>query len=144
MFGSGGSKGKSKVQLVFNDVVIGSSYDANGNNQGGRLKRTIVSVGGYYGGQYTIDLPTKTTLKNALKKNLLTGVVLVVDDNTGFVLNAAKAHVEDAADAVRGVENTIVGQEVRYNMAGQQITTPQRGVNIMRAADGRVRKVLVR
>lgn len=144
MFGSGGSKGKSKVQLVFNDVVIGSSYDADGNNQGGRLKRTIVSVGGYYGGQYTIDLPTKTTLKNALKKNLLTGVVLVVDDNTGFVLNAAKARVEDVADAVRGVENTVVGQEVRYNMAGQQITTPQRGVNIMRTADGRVRKVLVR
>ena len=144
MFGSGGSKGKSKVQLVFNDVVIGSSYDENGNNQGGRLKRTIVSVGGYYGGQYTIDLPTKTTLKNALKKNLLTGVVLVVDDNTGFVLNAAKARVEDVADAVRGVENSVVGQEVRYNMAGQQIATPQRGVNIMRTADGRVRKVLVR
>ncbi|MBP5514809.1 MAG: hypothetical protein J6Y04_08560 [Bacteroidaceae bacterium] len=144
MFGAGGSRGTSSVSLVFNDVVIGSSYDANGINQGNHLKRTVVSVGGSYGGQYTIALPTKAALKNALKKNLLTGVVLVVDDNTGFILNAAKAHVEDTADAVRGVENTVVGQEVRYNMAGQQITTPQRGVNIMRTADGRIRKVLVR
>ena len=143
MFGAGGTYGKSSVKLVFNDVVIGSSYDSDGNNQGNRLKRTIISVGSLYGGEYTIDQPSKASLRNALKKDRLTGVVLVVDDNTGFILNAAKAHVE-APDAVRGVENTIMGQDVRYNMAGQQITAPQRGVNILRGVDGQIRKVLVK
>ena len=32
----------------------------------------------------------------------------------------------------------------RYNLNGQQITTPQRGVNILRMSDGTVRKVLVK
>ncbi len=50
--------------------------------------------------------------------------------------------------AIEGIEDlaapTTTTTESIYTLGGQQISTPQRGVNIVRATDGTTRKVLVR
>lgn len=143
-FCSGGKYGKSSVALTFNDVVIGSSY-ASGRNKGETLEGyEDVVTGSVYHGSYTITTPTKTTLKNAIKKHLVDAIVLVVDDETGEVLNAAKSRVS-AADAIVDVAHTARNMvSARYNAAGQVISAPQRGLNIVRMTDGTVRKIMVK
>lgn len=144
-FGSGGKYGSSSTALTFNDVVVSSSYNTSGVNQG----PTITPDEGYFAGSayrmpYILNAPTKATVKNVVKKELVTAIVLVVDKETGYILNAAKAHVE-APDAIRDITSQATDSlSARYNMAGQAISSPQRGINIVRMADGSVRKVLVK
>ena len=93
---------------------------------------------------YTLNGAAKTAVKSVMKKNLVTANVLVVSNATGEILNAGKAHVEmpDAIASVANSEN--VHTAARYNAAGQAISQPQRGLNIVRMSDGTVRKVLVK
>ena len=144
-FGKGGNYGSSQVYLTFNDVVVGSSYDTNGNNLGPQWKKTDgYAAGDLRSASYNVSLPTKATLKAALRKDLLTPVVLVVDRETGFVLNAAKTRI-GTANAVRDIlPASTQSLSGRYNLSGQSIAAPQRGVNLLRMSDGTVRKVLVR
>ena len=144
-FCSGGKYGQSSVFLVFNDVVIGSSYSAKMTNQGQTVTGSEVEIGAIYNASYTIASPTKTTIKDAIKKNLVTAAVLVVDNATGEVLNAGKAHVASYdPNAVGVIPTTESHVSQRYNAAGQAIGAPQRGLNIVRMSDGTVRKVLVK
>ncbi len=81
------------------------------------------------------------------------GVLLAGKRNThwGFVDNenlAANKDLEDMVTTIGGIscketEESPV-QALRYNINGQQITTPQKGVNIIRYSDGKTRKVLVK
>ena len=56
------------------------------------------------------------------------------DDPTGIV--------EEEAEA--GTEKTAAVEIARYNMNGQRITTPQKGVNIIRYSDGQMKKVFIK
>ena len=56
------------------------------------------------------------------------------DDPTGIVEVEAEA----------GTERTAAVEVARYNLNGQHITTPQKGVNIIRYSDGTMKKVLVK
>ena len=143
-FGSNGKYGTNPVGLIFNDVVIGSSYNTNGANIGQNVDGEDYDAGSVFEGSYKITQPSKATLKNALHKDLITAAVLVVDDETGFILNAAKTRVAMPDAIVDVIPTTANGLSTRYNMAGQVITTPQRGVNIIKMADGSVRKVMVK
>ena len=53
---------------------------------------------------------------------------------------------------VEGIENSVQGvvsdeevkEKERYNVSGQEISSPQKGLNIVRYSDGSVRKVAVK
>ncbi|MBQ9363958.1 MAG: hypothetical protein IJT97_11180, partial [Bacteroidaceae bacterium] len=45
---------------------------------------------------------------------------------------------------VKTIDNNSVTIIERYTISGQRITTPQKGVNILRMSDGSVKKVLVK
>ena len=93
IFCKGGKYGQSTVKnYVFNDVAVGTSYNQNGVNQ-------APALGTMTGGEkrkvsYTLSLPTKATLRTALKKSTATiYVVALVIDKDGTIANAAKTEV---------------------------------------------------
>lgn len=146
IFCSGGKYGKSNVTgWTFNDVAIATSYNASGVNQ-------VEALGSLSAGEkgevsYTLALPTKATLRNAVKKGTVYVVAIVVDAD-GNVVNAAKREVGDIDD-ITGIGSTA-GETANlttptfYSLGGTMLSAPQRGINIVRMGDGTVRKVAVK
>ena len=59
--------------------------------------------------------------------------------------NMFKNIVEGIENAVKSVETDAQAEEtVRYNVGGQRISTPQKGLNIVKMSDGTIRKVVVK
>lgn len=140
IFCKGGKYGSSSVKnYVFNDVAIGTSYNSN--------KNQLPALGTLTGGQkhevsFTLSMPTKSALRTALKKGTVYVVALVVDDN-GHIANAFKRKVgETEVDAVETIHTNVNGTAASYSLSGTQLTSPQRGISIVRQSDGTVRKVI--
>ena len=145
-FCRGGIYGSSSVYLVFNDVMIGSSYTTAGANQAPALTGEVV-VGSMDKATYTVPMPTKATLKEAIHLDEVYAVALVIAAD-GTIANAARAKVTGYNPGT-GIATTAPAsgssaEAVRYNLAGQRIETPQQGLNIVRHADGTTTKVLVK
>jgi hypothetical protein len=87
-------------------------------------------------------MPTKATLKAAIDKDKVYAVVLVVDDATGEILNAAKTKVVGEETGIKATHIQSAADSF-YTIDGRRLTAPQRGVNIVRNADGSTRKVVV-
>jgi hypothetical protein len=140
IFTSGGKYGTSSVKnWIFNDVAIGTSY-VNGINQVGTL-------GSMTGGEvrkvtYTLAMPTKATLREALNKGVVYVVALVIDSD-GRIANAAKRQVVDESEftGVNAVSTHTSTKAGVYSLGGTQLSTLQRGINIVRMSDGTIRKV---
>ena len=140
-FVSGGQYGKSTITgWTFNDVAIGSSY-ANYVNQATPLEN--LTAGQDETNTFTIAMPTKTTLKNAIDKSKVTLVAIVVDGD-GTITNAAKCVIE-APSAIGAIMTNDTQEPVaRYSLDGRQLNGRQKGLNIIRMADGRVVKTVVK
>ncbi|MBP5346658.1 MAG: hypothetical protein J6Y99_10645 [Bacteroidales bacterium] len=88
-FANGGKYGSSLIQgWKFNDVALSSSYVGQVN----QVADLTFSTGGKQSVQYELSLPTKTALKQALRKGTLYVVALVIAPD-GTIANAAKAAV---------------------------------------------------
>ncbi|MCQ2266277.1 MAG: hypothetical protein MJZ40_01025 [Bacteroidaceae bacterium] len=91
-FCKGGKYAQSTVTLVYDDVLLTSSW-----NSGGSVNRapafSTTATGAIEQSNYTLTIPTKTTLKAALKYDQLyvTAFVLKAD---GTVANAVRCKVE--------------------------------------------------
>ena len=84
-------------------------------------------------------------LVNALRYDLITANVFVLDDK-GVVANAAKVRVVDPTD-VKELDVKPAGnlrEVARYTLDGRMITTPQKGINIVKLSDGSTIKVNVK
>ena len=140
-FGNGGVNGGSSFFWIFNDVAIGSYYE------GGKYEKSIGSIGNRETKTVTatVEMPTKAVLVNALRYDLITANVFVLDDK-GVVANAAKVRVVDPTD-VKELDVKPAGnlrEVARYTLDGRMITTPQKGINIVRLSDGSTIKVNVK
>ncbi len=153
IFCSGGEYGKSSVYIPFNDVVVSSSRTPfvitgdyitdTGHNQvpkleAGDTNETKVA-------KFSIPLPAQSTaLYKAIDRNKVNVIAYVMDSN-GTVLNSVKAKVNRNPNAISGITVSDSNVEVaRYNAAGQQIATPQKGINIVKYSNGTSRKVIVK
>ena len=144
IFCSGGKYGSNSIKgYVFNDVAIGSSFK-NGVNQ-------VEALGALTAEEtrevsYTLAMPTKATLRTALKKSTASVyvVALVVDKSTGRIANAAKRLVGEEINAGVSTVKANTGITTNYSLNGTKLTAPQRGINIVRQADGTVRKVVIK
>lgn len=98
-FCKGGKYAQSSVFLEFNDVMIGSSWpsakDANMVNP-----FSTATAGEKVTTAYTLTLPSKTLLKNAIKRDMLyvTAFVLKAD---GTIANAARCKV--GGEVIQGI-----------------------------------------
>lgn len=58
---------------------------------------------------------------------------------------AIRVHFDNGADAIEAVSADMVAEGATYfTIDGRQLSAPQRGINLMRQADGTVRKILVK
>ncbi|MBQ9669585.1 MAG: leucine-rich repeat protein [Prevotella sp.] len=57
--------------------------------------------------------------------------------------NKFKMIVEQEVNAVESVETDAKAEETeRYNVSGQRISTPQKGLNVVKMSDGTTRKIM--
>lgn len=79
-------------------------------------------------------------------KNDLSVVVLVIDNNTHSIVNAARCVVKPyTATAIETPKAKAERVEVaRFNLTGRRLAAPEPGVNIVKYSDGTVQKVFVR
>ena len=72
--------------------------------------------------------------------------VLLINIKTGHIENAAKCSISPAntteISSVSEGQNSVV-ETARYTLDGRRITTPQKGINIVKYSDGRVCKEVV-
>lgn len=132
-------KGSSYYE-TYNDVLISSSY-VNNNN---KATLSTLVANGTVSSEYTLKMPTKRTLKEAIKHDQVYVVALLLDKKTGAIVNAGRARVTGSTgieDVTTGSEATVVA---RYNVNGVQIAAPVKGINIVKMSDGTTRKVLVK
>lgn len=145
ILGKGGDKGSSYIQWDFMDVLIGSSY-RNTTNQAAPITLTANET---TTASYEVAMPTKAALKNALKATgrKVAAIAIIIDKQTGQVVNAGKSYNITAATGIQGVTGNVKADAVevaRYNAAGQRIEAPVKGLNIVKMSDGRTMKVIVK
>lgn len=140
-FGKDGVNGGSSFFWDFNDVAIGTYYE------GGKYEMSLGNIGNHESKTVTatVTMPTKAALLAALRYDLITANVFVLDGN-GVVANAAKTKVVDLTNIQEvGVKSSGDLREVaRYTLDGRMITTPQKGINIVRLSDGSTIKINVK
>lgn len=141
-----GTNGKANVSgLKFNDVALASSYVSD-ENEVAPIKNISSAEGATR--EYTLSLPTNATLKNAIKPHLVFAIALLIDPADGSIVNAAKVPVagygSSETTGIASVTKNDSGITTRYALDGRQLSTPQKGINIIRQADGTTRKVFVR
>lgn len=144
-FCKNGKYGQSYVFLTFNDVMIGSSYDEDGNNLAADISEKA-NAGTKISASHKVAMPVKASLKNAINNDKVYAVAFVLTSD-GNIANAAKAKVE--GDNTNGIENAVssvldLKETARYNAAGQKISVPQKGLNIIKLSNGKTIKINVR
>lgn len=142
-FCQGGELGTDKVNIIFNDVMIASSW----NKDGKLLTDAIPSAceaGSTAQSSYTLTLPTNSMLLKALDYDALYLTVLVIDAK-GRIANAGRTKVEvPALDGISAPATIADTDEASYDLLGRRVATPTKGVTLRRDANGNVRKMIVR
>ena len=128
---------KSLVDYKFHNVVVAAAGVEKG--VAGSIPAPIVSGTPKQHSQ-RIDMGEMKLIQD---KDDLSLVVFLLNTTTGRIVNAEKVKVTGAPSGLREV-GTVMGERSLYNMQGQRIESLQRGVNILRHADGRTEKILVK
>lgn len=127
----------------FNDVMIASSYSGSTN----KADDVELTEGQTTTGTYTMTMPTRKVLKNAINKELVWVVALVIDAESGEVVNAAKGTITADPTGINDITadaDTNSAVVARYTANGQQISAPVKGLNILKLANGKTVKVMVK
>ena len=91
------------------------------------------------------DPDDHVTVLDLIKDKNLKVVAYVVNKLTGEVLNANEVALADYdATGIQTISNQTNSVSARYNAAGQLITTPQKGLNIIKLSTGKTVKVIVK
>ena len=145
IFAEGGKFGQSYVEnWIFDDVAIASSY-SNGQN---RIATQTLEAGVEKEVSLVIPMPIKQTLRDALLIDQIYVAAMLIDANTGRIVNSSKQKVVIGDFDPTGIRTAQFGatatEVARYTADGRQIAAPQRGLNIVRMSDGTTRKVIVK
>lgn len=128
-FCKGGKYAQSSVTLVFNDVMIGSSWPSATKDNA--VEPFPLTAAGYkVGTSYTLSLPTKTALKNALLKDQIYVTAMVIKAD-GMIANAARCRVltQEEAAGVSSV-TTEVENAALYDLQGRKVNAAAHGIFI--------------
>ena len=89
----------------------------------------------------TLDISGNSIIQD---KDRLTLVALLLNNNNGFVINAAQCAIDDFdPSAVRTVVTDHIPAPACYNLQGIRQTQPSKGLYIQQGQDGKFRKILV-
>ena len=142
-WGKNGVYGQSAVKgVVYEDVaraVIGTTF----NGTPGMIP-TDLAANAEYKATISCELPVEVSNWSNAK-----AVVMLVDNNTGMIVNAAVAKFVDVKVGIEDISSSasVVKTEF-FTLGGAAVSAPQRGVNILRQtlSDGSVvvKKILVK
>ena len=135
-FCKGGEYGTSRFSWNFDDVVIASSYNSLGNNQGSSFG--TLTAGQSVEDSYTLSLPTKAALREAVDASIdKVYAVAFVLNSEGTIAQAVKVAVsKSSSEGIESVSEDVKDSEAPiYDLQGRQINTPLRGHLFIR--DGR-------
>ena len=138
-------EGKEYVSgLVFDDVVVATTR-LTGDNQ--YMPETIAEDQSY-------DLTATFTLakvRNVSNQpviqdiNKLRVVALLIDYNDNTIVNAAKTGYFAASDGITSLDTAAASEPTAiYDLSGRCLSTMQKGMNIVRTADGKTMKVMMK
>ena len=139
-FCKGGTYGKSTITgWKFNDVASATSYE--------NYTTLAPAVGFVKAGEtgevtFTLDMPTKATLKKAINTDQVY-IVAILTSASGSVENAAKAKVGGEPTAIATL-STEAAATATYTLSGMKVADLQQGINIVRMANGQVKKVVIK
>lgn len=126
------------VSMAYDNVVVGAWNALNGYSvfdEGFMKDEEIVS-------QATLDLSSNSLIQN---KNNLYLTVLLINQNGGYIANAAQVYLGDPAGIENATSDVNNAKEVaRYNVSGVRLAAPQKGLNIVKLSDGRSMKMMVK
>lgn len=105
IFGSGGKYGQAKVRLVYDDVLIASTWTGKSLSSSALKFTSAATTGTTESHQATVALPTSATLLKAIDLSRL-NVTVVVMDQDGKVANAARCKVETTT-AIRNLQTPL-------------------------------------
>ena len=133
-------KGSSYVKTTYNNVVV-QAWNPIGNTAIVDKKVTDIVKGEAIPFSATLNV-NSDLIQNY---NNLTLSALLVNLNSGSVVNAAKVVLGNCAAGIEDV-NTEVNNNVvsRYNVNGMRINGAQKGLNIVKLANGKVVKMAVK
>lgn len=129
-FFKGEANGQPMVSLVFNDVMIGSSYSTDGTNGAKALGATKHTCGEVLSHSYTCTIAASTAAKKVLDYDNIYVVALIIDSK-GEIANAAKAKVLPIPEGIDTVlapgdasdVSTDSTSAVAYDLAGRRISS---------------------
>lgn len=124
MFCEGGEKGQSKAKMVYNDVMLASSWSEEGKSQTMTLPKTL-EAGEHFTDTYRLMLPTNDTLLKAIDYNEVY-VVAFVFDAKGRIANAARSKVDVLTSAKMPLCDTKCS--VVYTLDGRKAHRTGHGV----------------
>lgn len=87
-----------------------------------------------------------TTSENLIQdKSKLQVVAILMNTETGEIVNGDECDITGLTTGISIVNNDGAQTEVsRYNVNGQQVSAPVKGINLVKMADGKTRKVVVK
>ena len=132
-------EGKEIKGLVYNDVVIAAEGIANGIK--GSIPEDVVE-NSTVSHEQTFDLGNNKLVMDWSK---LKACVYLFDMESGRIVNADFVQVSDPA-GIEGVEADDENSEevARYTADGRRIYSAEKGINIVKYSDGKVKKVIVK
>jgi len=133
-FCKGGEYGLSSVLLVYNDVVISSSYDSYVCATAPTLGQ--LAIGEQRQVTCTLQLPVKASLLKAIKAAIgrVSGVVLIIDSK-GQIANAAKSPITGAgiSSAIHDIQcDEVTSHPQIFSPDGSRRTAHDKGFLLLR------------
>lgn len=135
----------SDTALHFNDVLVAASYAQHAGSSNSLLSKSITAYE---------PITTSCSFKlNQVKSRtrgeaLITDttkfavVALLVDDATGYVVNAAKSYVDNTFSSVNHITNDAMADDriSYFDISGRRIEKPAKGIYIERHGNGKAIK----
>lgn len=119
------------LSITFNDVARGIYPSADGES--GSVPSTV-ETGVAYEYEFTVNLPS--TVSDPKNVSIVT---LLLDGDSGEILNADKVSMAESTTGIQTLKRSSVEEGKWYNLNGQRVKNPTKGINIK---DGK--KILVR
>ena len=134
------SAGSSVSGIVYDHVAVGAWEIGTGKS--GSVPTTVVA-GEPQEFSFTANVSSNSVIQDKTK---LQAVVLLIDVNTNTIVNAVKTDVLEygAANAINDMEQDNSEAVARYTLDGRRVNSSHKGINIVKYADGRTVKTLVK
>lgn len=145
--------GAYKYTETYNNVVVGAwggtkTYEGETYNMCPLIgmpafeNKADIVVGEGMTYDTTLDISKNTLIQSYRHLKL---AVLLINDNNGMIVNAAQVKLVDPTGIDSAVkDNANSGVVARYSIDGRKLDAPVKGLNIVKMADGRSMKVLVK